>query len=119
MLLTSKRGLRILGIALMLSAPITYLPAFAQDNAPAPDNTKANRDAGATADQQKENKSDRELARHIRKAVIADKSLSTYAQRQNHRGERCRDVARAGSFGRGKSVYRIQGQVRSRRRRRS
>jgi osmotically-inducible protein OsmY len=79
MLLTSKRGLRILGIALMLSAPVTYLPAFAQDNAPAPDNTKANRDAGATADQQKENKSDRELARHIRKAVIADKSLSTYA----------------------------------------
>lgn len=48
-----------------------------------PDNTKVNqrdRDKSAvTADQQKENKSDRELTREIRRAVVADKSLSTYA----------------------------------------
>ena len=55
---------------------------FAQ-NAPQPDNTKVNkqdRAAGAvTADQQKENRSDRELAQQVRKSVVGDKSLSTYA----------------------------------------
>ncbi len=48
-----------------------------------PDNTKTNkrdRSEGAlTADQQKMNPSDRELARKIRKSVTDDKSLSTYA----------------------------------------
>ena len=32
-----------------------------------------------TAEQQKENKSDREIARQIRQAIVKDKSLSTYA----------------------------------------
>lgn len=50
-----------------------------QDSTPPGDNTKANKDAGKTADQQKENKNDREITRQIRKAVIADKALSTYA----------------------------------------
>ena len=48
-----------------------------------PDNTKVNkrdRDKGAvTADQQKENTSDREIARRIRRALMDDKGLSTYA----------------------------------------
>lgn len=48
------------------------------------DNTKVNkrdRAAGAvTADQQKENAGDREIARKIRRALMADKSLSTYAR---------------------------------------
>jgi len=48
-----------------------------------PDNTKVNKqDRGATAttaDQQKNNLSDRELTQKIRKSVMADKSLSTYA----------------------------------------
>jgi len=48
-----------------------------------PDNTKnSQRDRNkseATADQQKNNKSDRELARQIRRALVKDKSLSTYA----------------------------------------
>lgn len=48
-----------------------------------PDNTKTNkrdRSGGAiTADQQKMNPEDRELARKIRKSVYDDKSLSTYA----------------------------------------
>ena len=51
---------------------------------PAPDNTKANtRDrqpTQVTADQQKNNKEDLETTQQIRKALIADKSLSTYAQ---------------------------------------
>jgi hyperosmotically inducible periplasmic protein len=53
--------------------------AFAQ----APDNSKANRqdrDKGsATAEQQAENQTDRDLARKIRKSITDDKSLSTYA----------------------------------------
>lgn len=58
----------------------------AQDPAPEnakPDNTKMNkRDRSKdrmTADQQKNNKSDREITREIRRAVVKDKSLSTYA----------------------------------------
>jgi hyperosmotically inducible periplasmic protein len=57
----------------------------AQDNSPQtpPDNTKVNqRDkdkAEPTADQQKENQSDRDIAQQIRKSVMNDKSLSTYA----------------------------------------
>src|SRR5947208_7215229 len=48
-----------------------------------PDNTKVNkRDRNQnepTADQQKENTSDRQLAQQIRRAVVKDKSLSTSA----------------------------------------
>ena len=48
-----------------------------------PDNTKVNtrdRAKGAvTADQQKENAGDRDLTQKIRRAVMADKSLSRYA----------------------------------------
>jgi hyperosmotically inducible periplasmic protein len=48
-----------------------------------PDNTRSNKgdaDKGVvTADQQKMNASDRVLTQNIRKAVMADKSLSTYA----------------------------------------
>jgi osmotically-inducible protein OsmY len=50
---------------------------------PTPDNTKVNqRDrnaAEATADQQKMNPADRALTRNIRRSIMADKSLSTYA----------------------------------------
>jgi hyperosmotically inducible periplasmic protein len=57
------------------------LPAIAQQTPP--DNTKVNqadRAKGAvTADQQKENATDRDLAKRIRQSVVADKSLSTYA----------------------------------------
>jgi hyperosmotically inducible protein len=48
-----------------------------------PDNTGVNKRDRAksepTADQQKENKSDRTIAKEIRSAIVADKSLSTYA----------------------------------------
>ena len=47
---------------------------------PAPDNTKTNQDRSApTADQQKLNAADRETTRNIRKSIVEDKSLSTYA----------------------------------------
>jgi len=52
--------------------------------APAPDNTKVNeRDRSKsepTADQQKENRSDRDITQQIRQSIMSDKSLSTYAQ---------------------------------------
>jgi hyperosmotically inducible protein len=57
--------------------------AGTQQGSTAPDNTQMNqRDRNAsepTADHQKENTSDRELTRQIRRAVVQDKSLSTYA----------------------------------------
>jgi hyperosmotically inducible periplasmic protein len=55
----------------------------AQTTAPQPDNTKVNeRDRNAsqaTADQEKENRSDRDITQQIRKAIVGDKSLSMYA----------------------------------------
>ena len=69
-------------VGLLASGLACISPTFAQD-APQPDNTKVNerdRDkASPTADQQKMNTGDRELTQKIRKAVMADKSLSTYA----------------------------------------
>jgi osmotically-inducible protein OsmY len=48
-----------------------------------PDNTKVNRrdrsSAEPTADQQKMNSSDQKLSASIRKSILDDKSLSTYA----------------------------------------
>lgn len=61
------------------------IPAWAQQR-PAttpPDNTNVNQrdrqSAEPTADQQKENTSDRELAKQVRQSFVHDKSLSTYA----------------------------------------
>jgi osmotically-inducible protein OsmY len=59
--------------------------ASAQDSSQqtAPDNTKLNqRDqdkSQPTADQQKDNRSDRDITQQIRQSVTKDKSLSTYA----------------------------------------
>jgi hyperosmotically inducible protein len=46
-----------------------------------PDNSRANQQerGAATADQQAENPGDRDLARKIRKSIMDDKNLSTYA----------------------------------------
>ncbi len=83
--------LRLLSLGVLLGA--SGLAVAQQDATPtqqqddkstmaAPDNTGKNqRDRNAsepTADQQKENGSDRELARQIRRALVKDKSLSTY-----------------------------------------
>jgi hyperosmotically inducible periplasmic protein len=60
--------------------------AFAQEptsQPTAPDNTKVNeRDRSQnepTADQQKDNRSDRDITQQIRRSIIKDKALSTYA----------------------------------------
>jgi hyperosmotically inducible protein len=64
--------------ALLVLAPTSHLRAQVK-----PDNTQVNqRDrerSQPTADQQLNNRSDLEITRQIRKAIVADKSLSTYA----------------------------------------
>jgi hyperosmotically inducible periplasmic protein len=64
-------------------AGLCVVPAWGASAQNAPDNSKANtRDrakGAATADQQKENAADRELTRKIRRALVQDKTLSTYA----------------------------------------
>src|ERR1700745_3366309 len=75
--------IQVVGKTLCAAVLVSGLALWAQtpDQA-APDNTKVNqneRNSGNTADQQKENQSDRELAPQIRRAIVHDKSLSTYA----------------------------------------
>jgi hyperosmotically inducible protein len=75
-------------IFLLITSLFGSTCAIAQDaatqNVPAPaDNTRVNqRDQDAnqpTADQQKDNRSDRDITQQIRRAIVKDKSLSTYA----------------------------------------
>ena|ERR1700726_992806 len=60
---------------MMVGCVALPLASFAQQ----PDNTRENKNNSPTAEQQKETKGDRELAAKIRKSIVADKSLSTYA----------------------------------------
>ena len=74
--------------SLLATALLSALGLWAQDSGSqsaqptAPDNTRTNqhdRNSSDTPDQQKENQSDRELTRQIRRAIMQDESLSTYA----------------------------------------
>jgi osmotically-inducible protein OsmY len=73
-----RRWLHAFVAAVILTGPA--LPAMAQTPA---DNTKVNKQDRAkgavTADQQKENAADRELTQKIRKALMQEKTLSSYA----------------------------------------
>jgi hyperosmotically inducible protein len=75
-----RRGLVAAALVGLL---VPVMPVSAQTPQTQPDNTKVNtrdRAKGAvTADQQKENTSDREIARKIRRSLMDDKGLSTYA----------------------------------------
>jgi osmotically-inducible protein OsmY len=76
----SQRLLLAIG-SLALGASLMAMPVPRnQDNQqPAPDNTKQNKDqTSPTADQQKMNPADRAITQKIRKAVHDDTSLSTY-----------------------------------------
>jgi len=72
-------------MSLLLTLAMAAFLANAQDQStpPKPDNTRANKadrqQGQPTADQQKENASDRDLTKNIRRALVKDKSLSTYA----------------------------------------
>jgi hyperosmotically inducible periplasmic protein len=78
-----KVALSVLALGFLLSLAPTVLSAQDSSAAPQPDNTKVNdRDrntAEPTADQQKENRPDRDITRDIRRSIVQDKSLSTYA----------------------------------------
>jgi hyperosmotically inducible protein len=71
-----------LAIGLLLGGGVSNV--FAQDEKPkASDNTKVNKrdrnTAEPTADRAKDNPNDREIMQKIRKSIVDDKSLSTYA----------------------------------------
>jgi hyperosmotically inducible periplasmic protein len=78
-----QRVLLATGLCVVSLAASGKLAAQTPDPAAQPDNSgvnKRDRNANeATADQQKMNKSDRDLTAKIRGSIIADKSLSTYA----------------------------------------
>jgi hyperosmotically inducible periplasmic protein len=67
------------------AAALTLVTAIASAQTTAPDNSKANSDVmnstskTSTADAQKNDSTDIALTQQIRKSVMADKSLSTYA----------------------------------------
>ena len=76
-------AVRVFAGAALASVLLTPSLSLGQDqsSAPAqtnPDNSAANHAQSSTADQQSEAASDRMLAKKIRQALIADKSLSTY-----------------------------------------
>ena len=70
-----KRVIQTFVLALASAAMLNAAPA----QQTAPDNTKVNKTATPTAEQQANNKSDTETSREIRRAIVNDKSLSTYA----------------------------------------
>jgi osmotically-inducible protein OsmY len=70
--------------ALMIGALVIVTPSpalFGQDTQP--DNSRMNQSSAnnttQTAERQKNNKGDRDLTAQIRKSIVGDKSLSTYA----------------------------------------
>jgi hyperosmotically inducible protein len=76
-------GSWLLGALLGSGTLLVAQQATNQDAPASADNTKTNqRDQNpneATADQQKDNRSDRDITQQIRRAIMNDKSLSTYA----------------------------------------
>ena len=84
-----QRLIQLLSLIALAGAPALLPAQQADKTAQAPtetqpaDNTRANRAdrsaGGPTADQAKNNPSDRDLMKKIRKDIVSDKSLSTYA----------------------------------------
>jgi hyperosmotically inducible periplasmic protein len=70
-------------VACLLSAAVCFgsagLAVAADDAATAPDNTKMNKQESMTAEQQKENPTDRAITQKIRQALVKNKTLSQYA----------------------------------------
>jgi hyperosmotically inducible protein len=77
------RNFLFVGLLLLGCGALVFAQDTASQSAPASDNTKVNqrdRDPNEpTADQQTENRSDRDLTQQIRQAITADKTFSTYA----------------------------------------
>ena len=75
----TKYGSSFITAAALSSCLALAVPSYAQNQANAPDNSAQNKQHATTADQQSSAKTDRELTAQIRKAIVADKSLSLYA----------------------------------------
>src|ERR1700680_4148347 len=72
-----RRILRAIVVISVLLAPVSALAQTPADNTKV--NTRDRAKGAVTADQQKENASDRELTQNIRRALMQDKALSSYA----------------------------------------
>ena len=81
--MTHLTKLWLSGALLVVSVPAINAQQASPPKATQPDNTAVNKrdraESQPTADQAKNNKSDREMMQQIRKAVADDKTLSTYA----------------------------------------
>jgi hyperosmotically inducible protein len=82
--MTFLRSTLVASVAIALSCLLggqSAVQAFAQAGTAqtAPDNSKQNKNQTQTADTQTNAKSDRLITQKIRKAIMADKTLSTYA----------------------------------------
>lgn len=75
----SRRFSWVASVVLLASMFMCLAPSRAKAQQVPPDNTKKNQNAGITADQQKNNSSDMEMTRRIRRLIMNDKALSTYA----------------------------------------
>jgi hyperosmotically inducible periplasmic protein len=74
----------VLGSVLYTIPVVSYSQAMSPNNgspqqATEPDNTRQNKQNMPTADQQGNNTSDLDMAKNVRRALMQDKSLSTYA----------------------------------------
>jgi len=77
---TTRKGshlIAVIGAGLCFS--VAGAVAIAQDQNAKPDNSAQNKNQNQTAQNQSSATSDRELTAKVRKAIIADKDLSTYA----------------------------------------
>lgn len=82
-MLAKLKGLRRSAVVCCIFTCVGAAPivAQAQDQTPsatAPDNSARNREHDTTADQQKDNRTDREITQQIRRSIVSDKSLSSY-----------------------------------------
>jgi osmotically-inducible protein OsmY len=66
-------------VALAVAVPAMAQQKPAEPTQTAPDNTKTNKPGQLSADSQKNGKQDLAITRDIRRAIVADKNLSTYA----------------------------------------
>jgi hyperosmotically inducible protein len=68
----------VLATLALMGAMVTFHQGGAQQPSQ-PDNSAQNKQQNATAEQQSNATSDREMTAKIRKSIVADKDLSTYA----------------------------------------
>ena len=74
-----KHSSPLFASAVLAGSLVFAAPSFAQDQSAPPDNSAQNKHHQTTAEQQSSSATDRQLTAQIRKSLMADKSLSTYA----------------------------------------